>query len=97
MDNNSKELFKLIDDGKTIVHSDPRKAYEITKEAYKLAESFNNKSAMGYCFINFALIYRSLSNFANWVEYGHHALDILVSFTLKIKSLIKPWNTIINP
>ncbi len=78
MDNNSKELFKLIDDGNTIVHSDPRKAYEITKEALKLAEAFNNKSAMGYCFINFALIYRSLSNLANWVEYGHHALDIFM-------------------
>lgn len=76
MDNNSKKLFKLIYDGKAIVNSDPKEAYEITKKALKLAETLNEKSAMAHCFINFALVYRSVSNFSNWVVFSYRALDI---------------------
>jgi len=55
LNNNSKELFKLIDEGNSIVYSEPKKAYEITRKAFKLAEELDNKSAMAHCFINFAL------------------------------------------
>lgn len=78
MNNNSKELFKLIDEGNSIVRSAPKKAYEITTQAFKLAEELDNKSAMAYCFINFALTYRALSDFPNWVNWGHRALDIFM-------------------
>jgi len=76
MDSNSKKLFKLIDDGKSIVNSNPKEAYEITKKALELAETLNNKSAMAHCFINLALSYRAISDFPNWVVFGYRALDI---------------------
>lgn len=78
MDNTTEELFKLIDEGNSIVNNDPQKACEITKKALRLAEYLNDKSALARCYMNFAFAYRSLLNFPNWVVACYRGLDIFV-------------------
>lgn len=76
MNISSNEIFKLINEGNSIINSDPEEAFEITEKAFNLANEKSDKSAMAYCFLNFALTYKALSNIPKWVNYGHHALDL---------------------
>lgn len=76
MNISSSKIFKLIDESNSIVNSDPQKAFKITERAFNLAKKKDDKLAMAYCFINFALTYRSSSNIPKWVDSGHHALAL---------------------
>jgi diguanylate cyclase (GGDEF)-like protein len=91
MENNtSKEIYKILNEGKDIATTYPNKSYTMCEEAYHMSRKNNLKLEEGYALIGMSLACRAKSEINKMLDYSYNALEIfeVLQVTLgQIKSL----------
>ncbi len=91
MGNNiSKEIYKILNEAKSISATDPNKSYTMCREVYHMSKKNNLKLEEGYALIGMSFACRAKSEINKMLDYSYKALEIfeaLQDLLGQIKSL----------
>lgn len=77
MGNNiSKEIYKILNEAKSISATDPNKSYTMCREVYHMSKKNNLKLEEGYALIGMSFACRAKSEINKMLDYSYKALEI---------------------